>query len=57
MQVWKVIDDSAIRHVWCCASCDDKVNVTPLWYQVNGTPVCTNCDTDMEYLQTEIDNA
>ena len=57
MENWIAIDDTRIRHVWRCASCEDEVNITPWYYQDNGTPVCSDCDTDMAYLSTEINNA
>lgn len=56
MDNWQIIDDNKIRHVWRCAECEDEVNIEPSWYQNNGTPVCSDCDTDMEYLHTEINN-
>ena len=57
MANWRLIDDSKIRDVWCCSECEDKVYVTPSWYQDNGTPYCADCDEDMQYLSTEINNA
>lgn len=57
MSVWKVIDDSTIRHVWRCAMCEDEVNIESDWYQNHGTPVCSDCDEDMYYLKTEMKNA
>lgn len=56
MQNWKVIDDSNIRHVWCC-ECGHEANIEPDWYQNNGTPVCIDCDEDMQYLGTEMNHA
>jgi hypothetical protein len=57
MENWKVIDDTKIRHVWRCVSCEDEINVTPWWYQDTGTPVCADCDEDMKYLGTEMNHA
>ena len=54
MENWRPIDDSKIRDVWCCPDCEDKAYVKPLWYQDNGTPVCTDCDNDMNYIGTEM---
>lgn len=56
MENWKVIDDTKIRHVWRCAECEDEINIPPWYYQDNGTPVCHDCDEDMQYLSTEIND-
>lgn len=57
MENWIAIDDTKVRHVWRCAECSDEINVDPWWYQDNGTPVCTDCNEDMLYLSTEMNNA
>ena len=57
MENWKVIDDTKIRHVWRCAECEDEVNVVPWDYMNIGTPVCADCDEDMQYLSTEMNDA
>ena len=54
MENWRLIDDSKIRDVWYCPDCEDKAYVKPLWYQDNGTPVCADCDNDMNYIGTEM---
>lgn len=51
---WTVVPDNNINCIWECAECKSKAEVTPDWYQNNGTPVCSDCDCDMEYLRTEI---
>ena len=56
MQYWKKISDDTIRHVWYCEECEDEVNIKPDWYQNNGTPMCSDCDNDMIYSHTEINN-
>jgi len=56
MENWTIIDDTKLRHVWRCAECNDEVTVTPWDYQNIGTPVCCDCDEDMEYLSTEYNN-
>ena len=56
MQYWKKISDDTIRHVWYCEECEDEVNIEPDWYQNNGTPMCGDCDDDMTYSHTEINN-
>jgi hypothetical protein len=56
MQNWKIIEESKVRCWWRCSSCEYDISVDPSWYQSNGTPMCTDCDDDMCYLCTEIDN-
>ncbi len=56
---WKKVEDENVRHLWRCndpceEGCDEEVEVTPDWYENNGTPVCSNCDCDMNYLRTEV---
>ena len=57
---WKEVDDMYIRHTWECSNedCEDKgfAQVSPDWYQNNGTPVCSGCDTDMDYKLTEVES-
>jgi hypothetical protein len=49
------INDNKVFNIWTCLDCSDDAEVTPDWYQDNGTPVCSFCDRDMEYVRTEID--
>ena len=56
MENWTIVDDTKVRHVWRCADCGDEVNISPWWYQDNGTPVCVDCNEDMVYLSTEYNN-
>ena len=51
---WTEIADATIRHLWACPDCKTKTAVDPDWYQANGTPVCGDCDCDMEYEKTEM---
>lgn len=55
-EIWKVIEDTNIRHVWRCAECEDEVNVLPWDYADIGTPYCSDCEKDMQYLSTEMKN-
>ena len=50
-----VIKDDCIFHVWKCNECATKVEVTPDFYEENGTPVCVDCGNDMAYCRTEIE--
>jgi len=54
---WKKIKDSNVEHFWICPTCKDKLSVNPTFYQDNGTPMCTDCDEDMEFLHTKIGKA
>lgn len=51
---WPIIKDARIVHEWRCPGCKATAQVGPAWYQDNGTPMCTDCDEDMEYLRTRI---
>jgi len=55
----KKIEDKKVINVWVCPECKDTAEITPDWYQNNGTPMCVNdetgCDCDMEYSHTEIE--
>ena len=50
----KVLDDEKIWCVWQCASCGEKSYVKPWDCQDFGTPVCSECYEEMEYIRTEI---
>jgi formylmethanofuran dehydrogenase subunit E len=56
MEIWQVIDDTKIRHVWRCADCGEESAVVPWDYMNIGTPYCADCDEDMQYLSTEMNN-
>tara|TARA_R110001599_G_scaffold260894_1_gene461247 strand:+ start:171 stop:443 length:273 start_codon:yes stop_codon:yes gene_type:complete len=65
---WRPIKDEKILHRWRCV-CDGRndpegikwnssvhtVEVSPDWYEDNGTPVCMNCSEDMQYIETLLD--
>lgn len=57
-KIWKKIDDKNIKLVWFCDSdCNEsgnRVEISPSFLQENGTPVCDNCDADLEYDHAEI---
>ena len=50
---WNKIEDYEVIHHWKCLDCDEETRVYPDWYQDNGTPVCAECDRDMDYQYTE----
>lgn len=53
--MWVIIEEKRIRHRWACADCG-KVEYVPSWYYSEmGTPVCKDCDEDMEYVQVELE--
>ena len=47
--MFRQVADHQIQNVWVCPECEEEVSVTPDWYQDNGTPVCCECDVDMNY--------
>lgn len=51
---WETIEDSKVKNVWQCPDCNTFAEITPDWYQNNGTPMCFQCDIDMEYVHTLI---
>ena len=58
---WVEIADEDVRHVWVCnvEDCPARVDppevmVNPDFFKDGGTPVCQYCDTDMDYLRTEV---
>jgi hypothetical protein len=56
---WKTLSNAEIQHTWKCPgkTCKKvKVQVSPDWYEINGTPICPNCGDDLEYKYTEIMN-
>jgi transcription elongation factor Elf1 len=52
----RTIDDSKVVNVWVCPDCNAEASVNPDYYQDNGTPVCGECDLDMDYSHTEIND-
>ena len=56
----RIIEDSKVVTVWNCEDCRAKlrpnqvVEVTVDFFQDNGTPVCNECDRDMNYDHTYI---
>lgn len=59
---WETIPDIQVRHIWklaeedtCDVPEDQKTAIlSPDWYHQNGTPICPECGSDMEYSHTEI---
>lgn len=54
---WQPIKDRNVVHKWECPNkkdCGNFTQVGPAWYQNNGTPMCTDCDEDMHYVDTEV---
>ena len=52
MKNWLPVKDDDVRNVWVCPECKDTCEISPDWYQDNGTPMCCECDDDMEYSHT-----
>ena len=57
MDTWFEIEEKNVRHLWECPECDDALYVQPWFYSEMGTPVCSDCDKDMEYIRTEVNDA
>ena len=59
MKEWKTVPDNQVSHIWRKSAGDDceenqpEIQVTPDWYEENGTPICM-CGRDMEYSHTEV---
>jgi len=54
MKKWIAIKDTQVRTIWVCRDCKITYEISPDWFQNNGTPVCEKCDRDMIYLRTEV---
>lgn len=52
--MFRKIEDDCVMSYWRCTECGDRYPVNPDWYQENGTPVCIDCNLDMQYLHTEV---
>lgn len=53
--MWVIIENKRLRHRWICTDCGQTEYVPPWYYSEVGTPICRDCDTDMEYMHTEIE--
>lgn len=51
---WIKISDENLRHLWKCPECQEEETISPDWYSDNGTPMCGDCDCDMEYSHSEV---
>ena len=55
-KAYRVVPDSAVRHIWKDPDTDEEVEVSPEWYELNGTP--SNVEgRDFKYVRTEIDTS
>lgn len=51
---WQRIPDDDIIHYWICEEHNnEKAEVSPRFYEKNGTPTCP-CGADMVYCYTEV---
>ncbi len=55
--MWTIVDDKNTRQNWECPDCGADTVVYPIEYEDIGTPVCVDCDCDMVYNYTEVNNA
>ena len=53
--MWVIIEEKRVRHRWECAKCNKVEYVPPWYYSEMGTPVCKDCDEDMEYVHTDLE--
>ena len=51
---WAKIGDNNVRHHWKCPDCDAEHAFTPDCYQDIGTPMCAECEQNMDYEYTEV---
>jgi hypothetical protein len=52
-QTWTEVPDEAVRHIWKDEETGEEIEISPDWYQNNGTPI-TEYGDDMVYVRTEI---
>jgi len=50
----KIVPDRNIVTVWICPECKEEEEVAVDFFQDNGTPMCCNCDEDLDYLFTYV---
>ncbi len=53
---WTKLADDRVSHHWQCPDCNADADIAPGWYQDNGTPMCAECEQNMDYQHTEIKN-
>ena len=51
---WVKVPDRLIRHIWRCSGCKRSEPVAPAQYIDSGVPYCGDCDTELEFVRTEI---
>ena len=58
---WRVIDDQRVRQIWLCDTPGCPVSIsgertywTPAASQASGVPMCSECNTELMYVQTEV---
>lgn len=49
----RIVQDDKIFHIWADPDTGEEIEVTPDWYEQNGTP-CTE-NGDCHYLRTEME--
>lgn len=54
--MWKIIQDDKVRHNYECPECGVDSTIYPWEYEDIGTPFCAECECDMVYNYTEVDN-
>ena len=49
-----IISNKSVESIWKCPDCPETARITPDWHQDNGTPMCIECDVNMEYSHIEL---
>ena len=53
-KMWKQVQEANVRNIWKCPECDDQAAISPDFYELSGTPMCHECDCNLEYVRTEV---
>lgn len=48
----RVLPDHCIHLQWICPECSEETSLMPSSLQDLGSPICRNCDCDMDYRHT-----
>ena len=54
MRTRSIIPEGKVFCIYECSECGEEAEVLTSWHQDNGTPMCPECDVDMDYTRTEI---
>lgn len=59
-RAWITVPDDMVRSIWKCTIEDcheynNEVSVEQTFFSEMGTPICEECDVDLEYVRTEVE--